>query len=86
MLPGLVQIAESVRALPEGIRFEFAAQQGLVPRIAVVMERERQRCQFMRFRLELSPGLGPVVLMIDGPPGTADFLAGLHPSLAPRSA
>jgi hypothetical protein len=82
LLPGLVPIAESVRAIPEGVRFEFAAQQELVPRIAAVMERERQCCQFMRFRLELSPGLGPIVLIIDGPPGTSDFLARLHPAFA----
>lgn len=86
LLPGLAEVADSVRSVAEGVRFEFAAQEGMVPRIAAVMERERQCCQFMRFSLELSPGLGPIVLVIDGPPGTAEFLAGLHPSLAPQSA
>lgn len=85
LLPGLAEVAESVRAIPEGVRFEFVAAEGLVPRIAAVMERERQCCQFMRFCLEVSPGLGPIVLLIDGPPGTGAFLAGLHPKFSPSA-
>lgn len=86
LLPGLARDAESVQSVPSGIRLAFSAHDGLVPRIAAVIERERQCCQFMRFRLELSPALGPIVLVIDGPPGTAEFLANLHPLLAAPTA
>lgn len=82
LLPALVEHAAQVRTLPEGLRLEFVAASGLVPRIASVIERERQCCQFLRFRLEVSPGLGAIALEVDGPPGTAAFFAGLHPAFA----
>jgi hypothetical protein len=86
LLPGLAGAADSVRAMPNGVRLAFAAEAGVVPRLAAVIERERQCCRFLRFRLDVSPALGPIVLVIDGPPGTAEFLAGLHPSFAAPAA
>ena len=82
LLPGLAEAAEVVRITPDGVQFEFAASVGLVPRLAAVIERERQCCQFLRFQLEAAAGLGPITLRVDGPAGTSDFLAGLHPSFA----
>lgn len=82
LLPGLAEEAQSVRLAPDGVRLAFAAEPGVVTRLAAVIERERECCQFLRFRLEISPALGPIVLDVDGPPGTASFLAGLHPSFA----
>lgn len=83
LLPGLARDSASVESVPNGIQLTFAARDGLISRIAAVIERERQCCQFMRFRVEFSPSLGPIVLVIDGPPGTAEFLARLDASLAP---
>jgi hypothetical protein len=82
LLPGLAESADAVRPVSHGVRFEFAAADGVVARIAAVIERERQCCQFLRFRLEVAPALGPVALEVDGPPGTAEFLASLHPAFA----
>jgi hypothetical protein len=82
LLPGLAAVADAVRPRADGVRLKFAGETGLVTRLAAVIERERQCCQFLRFQLEVTPGLGPVTLDVDGPPGTGAFLAGLHPSFA----
>ena len=71
---------ESVQLVPNGIRFAFAPKEGIVRNVAGVIERERLCCQFLRFRLEVSASVGSITLEIDGPSGTSEFLAGLHPS------
>lgn len=85
LLPGLAGMARSVEAIPEGLRLDFAASEGLVSRLASVIDRERRCCRFLRFRLEVAPDDGPIVLLVDGPPGTAAFLASLDPSFASPS-
>lgn len=80
LLPGLAESAESVQLVPNGIRFAFAPKEGIVRNVAGVIERERLCCQFLRFRLEVSASVGSITLEIDGPSGTSEFLAGLHPS------
>lgn len=82
LLPGLAEAAAVVQAAPDGVHFEFAADAGILHRLATVIERERQCCQFLRFRLEAAPGLGPLTLDVDGPPGTREFLIRLIPRLA----
>ena len=86
LLPGLALRAASVQPVPDGVRLEFVAEAGVVSRLAAVIERERQCCQFLRFRLDVAPARGPIMLQIDGPPGTREFLAGLHPTFAPPAA
>ena len=39
-----------------------------------VLEAERQCCRFLRFRVTLEPGLGPIAVEITGPAGTREFL------------
>ena len=82
LLPGLAAEARTVSVVLNGARLEFAGERGTVARLAAVIERERECCQFLRFHLEVSPGLGAIVLTVDGPPGTGSFLAGLHPAFA----
>jgi len=86
LLPGLAAVADAVRPRADGVRLKFAGETGLVTRLAAVIERERQCCQFLRFRLDVAPARGPIMLQIDGPPGTREFLAGLHPTFAPPAA
>jgi hypothetical protein len=86
LLPGLAEAARAVRPLQDGVRLDFDAGQGVLARVAGVIERERQCCQFLRFRLEVAPGFGGISLEIDGPPGTSEFLSGLHSALAPPAA
>ena len=77
LLPGLAALAAKRTVLSEGWRLEFTSTAGLLRRIADVVERERQCCTFLRFELVIASVDVPVVLTIDGPPGTGAFLAGL---------
>jgi hypothetical protein len=61
--------------LPDGVRWTFEAEPGLLARIAKVVEAERGCCRFLRFRLELEPDNGAVRLEVTGPQGTTEFLA-----------
>ena len=82
LLPGLLSRAESYERLDEGLRLRFAASSETLQAITRVLDTERQCCQFFRFQLTIEPGLGPMVLDVQGPAGTADFLADLIPSNA----
>jgi hypothetical protein len=77
LLPGLAALATARESLPEGWRLTFAPAPGLLLRIADVVERERHCCAFLRFELVVPPAGAPVVLTVDGPPGTGAFLASL---------
>lgn len=68
LLPGLVGAARAVVWLPDGVRLTFDAADGLLARIAAVIERERGCCPFLRFTLDVAPGHGPVTLEVTGPP------------------
>jgi hypothetical protein len=82
LLPALVTRAESYERLDEGLRLRFAASSETLQAITRVLDTERQCCQFFRFQLTIEPGLGPMVLDVQGPAGTAEFLADLIPSNA----
>jgi hypothetical protein len=45
--------------------------------IAETIDAERLCCRFLRFELVVAPNGGPVELRLNGPPGTAEFLAEL---------
>ena len=53
---------------------QFAASSDTLQAIAQVVDAERQCCQFLEFRLTVAAGLGPIVLEVSGPDGTAEFL------------
>jgi len=74
LLPGLFATAQRVEWLSEGARLTFAAQAGLLARIAGVIERESGCCRFLHFALDVPAGHGPVRLDVSGPPGTRDVL------------
>jgi hypothetical protein len=80
LLPGLLSRAETFERLDEGFRLRFTASSDTLQAITRVLDAERQCCQFFRFRLTIEPGLGPMVLDVQGPAGTAEFLADLIPS------
>jgi hypothetical protein len=66
---------QEVRWLPDGVALRFAAEPERLATLAAFIELERQCCAFLRFRLTVEPGGGPVRLELTGPPGTRDFLA-----------
>ncbi|HEX8386084.1 MAG TPA: hypothetical protein VF576_07870 [Rubricoccaceae bacterium] len=77
LLPGLIAEAHAVEWLPDGVCLTFEAADGLLARVASVVDRERRCCRFFRFVLDVEPGLGPVRLAVTGPPGTRDVLESL---------
>jgi hypothetical protein len=66
---------QGVRWLPDGIALGFAAGPGRLAMLATFIELERRCCAFLRFRLTVEPGGGPLWLELTGPPGTREFLA-----------
>jgi hypothetical protein len=66
---------EEARWLPDGVALRFAAEPERLALLATFIELERRCCAFLRFRLTVEPGDGPVWLELTGPPGTREFLA-----------
>ena len=77
LLSDLLRRAEGREDLPEGLRLRFAPTAEILATIARAVEAERHCCRFLRFAITVEPDGGPVVLELTGPPGTAEFLAGL---------
>lgn len=65
------------RELEDGYALRFAPEPGLVPELAGLVEQERICCAFLRFRLSVEPGGGPVWLELTGPAGTRELLAAM---------
>jgi hypothetical protein len=66
---------EDARWLPDGVLLRFAPVSETLALLGTFIELERQCCAFLRFRLIVEPGGGPVWLELTGPPGARDFLA-----------
>jgi hypothetical protein len=77
-LPGLIATASSHEPLEDGVRLRFDAKDGILARIAAVVEAEHRCCAFLRFEIRVQAGDGPILLDVTGPPGTKDFLGGLR--------
>lgn len=77
LLPGLLAEASGREPIPGGFRWQFRPRPNLVQEAGSVIETEHQCCRFLRFRLLIEPGDGPVSLEVTGPIGTEDFLLSL---------
>jgi hypothetical protein len=77
LLADLLRRAEHHEALPDGHRFYFAKDDTILETIARTIDAERRCCQFLRFRLTVEPGGGPIDLELTGPAGTREFLAAI---------
>ena len=77
LLADLVRQAADCEQLPDGYRFRFVAAGGTLALIARMIDAERECCRFLRFRVTVEPGGGPIFLELTGPGGTRDFLAAL---------
>jgi hypothetical protein len=60
-----------------GLRVRFAAAADALATLARVVEAERQCCRFLRFVITVEPDGGPVSLVLSGPVGTRELVAGL---------
>ncbi|HEU4401403.1 MAG TPA: hypothetical protein VFT43_04805 [Candidatus Polarisedimenticolia bacterium] len=72
------------RPLEDGYALRFATDDVVLAELLQLIQLERQCCAFLRFRLTVEPGGGPVWLELTGPPGTKSFLETL-PGLAPET-
>jgi hypothetical protein len=63
--------------LPNGLRFQFAAEEGILLDIVRTVDAERQCCRFLHFTVTVHPDEGPITLDLAGPPGTREFLDAL---------
>ena len=77
LLTRVVRLSRQTVKLPEGYRFEFEPKAGTLRAIADMIDAERQCCRFLRFRLTVEPGAGPIRLDVTGPDGTREFLEAL---------
>jgi len=64
-----------VNELGDGYEYSFHSEGEQLKELAAMIELERQCCPFLRFRLTLEAGGGPLHLEITGPAGTKEFLA-----------
>lgn len=77
LIPGLIERAEEVADLEDGLRLTFESSPGLLQELARVVDQERTCCSFLRFKLSAEPGTGPVTFEVTGPPGTREMLRAL---------
>ena len=62
------------RPLEDGYALRFIADEADLAELMQLIQLERQCCAFLRFRLTVEPGCGPVWLELTGPAGTKTFL------------
>ncbi len=62
------------RSLDDGYALRFAAEAGVLADLTQLIELEHECCAFLRFRLTVEPGNGPLWLELTGPPGAKAFL------------
>jgi hypothetical protein len=75
LLADVRRLHEEARWLPDGVTLRFAAEPERLAMLATFIDLERRCCAFLRFRLTVEPGGGPIWLELTGPPGTREFLA-----------
>jgi hypothetical protein len=77
LLPGLMERAEEVTDIEDGLRMRFESRPGLLAELVGVIDQERTCCSFLRFHLTAAPGTGPVTFEVTGPPGTREMFRAL---------
>ena len=63
-----------VKELPDGYSYRFPPDSAWIAELANLITLERQCCSFLRFKINIEPGAGPIWLELSGPEGTRDFL------------
>src|SRR5262245_7401487 len=76
LLGGLISCVLERIEIPGRYRVRFHSDDGVLTRIANVIETERRCCRFLTFRLTAEPDSGATWLELSGPPGTREFLRG----------
>jgi hypothetical protein len=66
-----------VREIEDGFVYRFSSDGARIAELANLVELEHKCCPFLKFRITVEPGDGPVWLELTGPEGTKAFLADL---------
>ncbi len=66
-----------VTEIEGGFKYAFKSAPERVAQLANLIQEEHECCPFIRFRLTIEPGDGPLLLELTGPDGTKDFLTAL---------
>jgi len=74
ILPKFRDAVIEVNELEDGFAYSFASDPDQLKELAGLIDLERRCCPFLRFRLTVEAGGGPLSLEITGPDGTKDFL------------
>jgi hypothetical protein len=77
LLTELMRSATAREELGDGVRLTFAASDETLTSVFTAISAERKCCEFLRFRVTVEPGGGPVALELTGPRGTREFLEAL---------
>ena len=77
LLVEVLRHAKSREMLPEGVRLAFEPAAEAFAAVARAVDAERRCCRLLRFQITVEADGGPIVLEMDGPPGTRAFLATL---------
>ena len=77
LLAELLRRTESHEELENGYRLSFAATDETLATLMAAVTAERRCCEFLRFRITVEPGSGPMTLELTGPRGTREFLSAL---------
>lgn len=70
----VLQQACERRSLATGYALRFEASDAVLEDLTRLINQERGCCAFLRFRITIEPGSGPVWLELTGPAGTRAFL------------
>jgi hypothetical protein len=76
LLTELRRHRQEARWSSDGVTLRFPSGPGVIAILTEFIRLETQCCPFLRFRLTVEPGGGPVWLELNGPSGTRDVLAG----------
>jgi hypothetical protein len=64
-----------VKETEDGYAYRFPSDAAWIAELANLVTLEQRCCPFLRFRLTVEPGDGPIWLELSGPEGTKDFLS-----------
>jgi hypothetical protein len=67
-------VVTELRELEDGYAYRFPSDEKWLSELTTLVNLERQCCPFLRFRLTVESGNGPIWLEMTGPEGTKEFL------------
>ena len=67
--------ASDAEEIEGGFAYHFSSGESLITELADLVKFEHKCCPFLKFRITVEPGDGPVHLEITGPQGTKEFLS-----------